>query len=94
MSLRRSESGQTMALYAITLLLLSLITLLTISVGVRVREKIKVQAASDISRYSWRAHSAPRSSRPRIRAIKISLRAWALRQSTIRRSPSTNTSSH
>ena len=49
--MRKGESGQAIALYAITLLALALITMFTISVGTRVREKLKVQATADSAAY-------------------------------------------
>lgn len=53
MSARRlgGESGQAIAIYSFAALLLAFMTFLTLSVGGRVREKIKVQATADAAAY-------------------------------------------
>ncbi len=48
----RAQGGQVIVLYALTFLLIAFMTLLTIAVGTRVREKIKVQATADAAAYS------------------------------------------
>jgi hypothetical protein len=48
---RQDQSGQVIAIYAFAALLLAFITFLTLSVGTRVREKIKVQATADAAAY-------------------------------------------
>ena len=51
MPMRRDESGQVIAIYAVSLLLIAFMTILTLAVGVRVREKIKVETAADSAAY-------------------------------------------
>lgn len=53
-----NQSGQVIGLYAIAFLLIALATFLTVAVGVRVRDKIKVQSASDAAAYSMAVSQA------------------------------------
>ena len=49
---RQPPRGQTLALFALTMLLLTLMVTLTLSMGMRVREKIELQNVADAAAYS------------------------------------------
>lgn len=50
--------GQTMVMFALTMLLMALLVTLTLSLGSRVKEKMEVQAAADAAAYSQAAQTA------------------------------------
>ena len=51
MLMRTNQSGQTVALFAVSLLLVAIVTFFTISTGNRLQEKVKAQAAADSAAY-------------------------------------------
>jgi hypothetical protein len=50
--MRRSRTGQTLVLFALTLLLMTLMVLMTISFGVRIHERTEQQLVADAAAYS------------------------------------------
>ncbi len=58
MSLHFIRRGQTMVMFALTMLLMALLVTLTLSLGSKVKEKMEVQAAADAAAYSQAAQTA------------------------------------